>query len=42
MYSEAVSYKHIILNKNQSDFDVMRQTHQTMKNQAQITQAAGL
>ena len=42
MYGEAVSYKCIILNKNQSNFDILRQTYQTMKYQAQITRAAGL
>ena len=42
MYSEAVSYKYIILNTNQSNFDIMRKTHQTMKYLAQTTQAAGL
>ena len=41
MYSEAVSYKSIILNKNQSNFDMMSQTYQTMKYQAQITRALG-
>ena len=41
-YSKAVSYKCIILNKDQSNFDMMRQTHQIMKYQAQITRAAGL
>ena len=42
MYSEAASYKCVILNKNQSNFDIVRQTYQTMKYQAQITRAAGL
>ena len=39
LYSKAVFYKYIILNKDQSNFDIMRQT---MKTQVQITRAAGL